>query len=111
MDNKVSDTIFENIRSYPQWKDKTFIVATKKVGALKYFDKVIFMVNGSIFFQGSFEELINIREFQDFIKVINATKAEKSLDEINELVDKQEELEVKRQVSKIIIKLSTKIKE
>ena len=84
--------IFENIVNHPKWKDKTFIVATKKVGALKYFDKVVFMLNGLICFQGSFEELKNIKEFQDFMKIANSqSPEEKSLDQINEEVDKTEE--------------------
>ena len=91
LDNKVSDTIFENIRSHPKWRDKTFIVATKKVGALKYFDRVIFMINGSICFQGTFKELKKVREFQEFMKIANASKGENTLDQINEIVDNDEE--------------------
>ena len=95
MDNKVSDTIFENIRSHPKWRDKTFIVATKKVGALKYFDRVIFMINGSICFQGTFKELKKVREFQEFMKIANSQSPnEKSLDQINEEVDQIEEEEI-----------------
>ena len=90
LDNKVSDTIFEGIRSDSQWRDRTFIVATKKVGALKHFDRVIFMANGSIIFQGSFDELKEIKEFEEFLKIANSNKeGEKSMDEINQELDKE----------------------
>ena len=69
---------------------------TKKVGPLKSFDKVIFMMKGLICFQGSFDDLQNIQEFQDFMKIVNTLKpGEKSLDQINEEVDKEEEEKLK----------------
>ena len=78
LDNKVSDIIFENIRSHPEWNKKTFIVATKKVGALKYFDRVVFLVNGLIYFQGTFDQLKKVGEFKEFLKLSNHQREKES---------------------------------
>ena len=89
----MSEKIFKHIINHPRWKDKTFIVATKKVGALKYFDRIVFMLNGSICYQGSFENLQKVKEFQDFMKIASSQRAgEKSLDQISGEVEKEEQL-------------------
>ena len=97
LDNKVSADIFNIINTHPKWKKKTFVISTKKLNVLNFVDQVIFMKNGTVIYSGKRQGLENVREFDDlkqFAESNERAKQEKSLDEINALVDKDEENEL-----------------
>ena len=94
LDNKVSADIFNIINTHQKWSKKTFLISTKKLNVLSYVDQAIFMKNGRIIYSGNKEGIENVHEFKElrrFAEKNEQAKQEKSLDEINALVDKDEE--------------------
>ena len=100
LDNKVSADIFNIINNHPRWNKKTFIISTKKLNVLDYVDQVIFMKKGRILYSGNKQGLKNLKEFEELKKFQEKKeneKQEKTLDEINAIVD-TEELEQQKEV-------------
>ena len=50
-----------------RWRHKTRILVTHRLGILPHVDAIIFMENGGIIRQGSFDELKKLTRFQEFI--------------------------------------------
>ena len=85
LDNKVTADILEIITKHRKWKEKTFIISTKKLSVLDYMDDAIFLRNGSVLYSGGKEGLKSLPDFQE-LKILqkeNQVKQEKTLDEIN----------------------------
>ena len=100
LDVKVTEKIFKKMAQDPKFDKKTFLVATKKIGVLDYFDKVIFMKDGKINYIGSPTHLRNHPEFQKFMeRVQQKSEKEKSLDQINEDFDRSEKKRKAQEVS------------
>ena len=69
LDNKVTSNILTTISTHPKWSKKTYIISTRKLSALRKFDRVIFMLKGAIRFFGTYSDLKLDLEFQQFEKI------------------------------------------
>lgn len=71
-DSRVGEFIFnETICGY--LKNKTRIVTTHSVKHLPFFDRIIFLEAGRIIYQGDYEGLTKLYEFQTFLKIVEET--------------------------------------
>ena len=99
LDVKVTEKIFKKMAQHPKFDKKTFLVATKKIGVLDYFDKVIFMKDGEINHISSPLLLRKHPQFKRFVKKVQQkSESEKSLNQINEDFDKTESIQEEKQV-------------
>jgi ABC-type multidrug transport system fused ATPase/permease subunit len=57
VDDKTENLLCERL-IFGEWKDKTRIVVTHRLGHLREFDQIVFLVNGKIVANGTFEDLI-----------------------------------------------------
>ena len=69
LDNKVTSNILTTISTHPKWSKNTYIILTRKLSALRKFDRVIFMQKGAIRFFGTYSDLKLDLEFQQFEKI------------------------------------------
>jgi ABC-type multidrug transport system fused ATPase/permease subunit len=66
LDNKLTLDFLECINNEDPWKEKSFVISTNKVKFLEYCDKVLFMKNGEIIFDGVPEEFKKSKEYLAF---------------------------------------------
>ena len=55
-------------------KNKTFIISTHALQYLNFFDRIFYMVDGKIFWAGSYQEIIKQDFFEEFVKSIEKKK-------------------------------------
>ena len=81
-------------------KNKTFIISTHALQYLNFFDRILYMVDGKIFWAGSYQEIVKQDFFEEFVKSIEKKKSgeiqekkekeEKDNDEEEENMDEEE---------------------
>jgi ABC-type transport system involved in cytochrome bd biosynthesis fused ATPase/permease subunit len=59
LDNKTVKRIMFNLKNGEDFKNKTIVMTTNDTNLLKFADKLIFMSEGLIMFQGTFDDLQN----------------------------------------------------
>jgi ABC-type multidrug transport system fused ATPase/permease subunit len=98
-------------------KDKTFIISTHALQYLSFFDRILYMKDGKIFWSGTYDEIIKEDFFEEFVKSIEKKKSgdveekeeqvNNNMDEENDTMDEDEssksnilEIEKKQQPEK-----------
>jgi len=82
-------------------KEKTFIISTHALQYLSFFDRILYMKDGKVFWSGTYQEIIKEEFFEEFVKSIETKKKsgeieekedqkDNNLEEENEGMDEEE---------------------
>ena len=66
-------------------KEKTFIISTHALQYLSFFDRILYMKDGKIFWSGTYQEIIKEEFFEEFVKSIETKKKSGEIEEKEEL--------------------------
>ena len=107
LDGHVGEKIFTNLIK-SNLENKTRILITNNINLLQNFDRIILMKEGSIKFDGSYNEILHNAYFTDFINSfkLNRDKAENPLEEIeikNECISDMNTTVNSNDIDKIIV--------
>ena len=66
-------------------KEKTFIISTHALQYLSFFDRILYMKDGKIFWSGTYQEIIKQDFFEEFVKSIETKKKSGEIEEKEEV--------------------------
>ena len=72
-------------------KEKTFIISTHALQYLSFFDRILYMKDGKIFWSGTYQEIIKEEFFEEFVKNIETKKKSGETEEQEEINNNMDE--------------------
>jgi len=74
-------------------KEKTFIISTHALQYLSFFDRILYMKDGKVFWSGTYQEIIKEEFFEEFVKSIETKKKSGEIEEKEDQKDNNMEEE------------------